>query len=211
MATWTQFHLADLTPLVDFLHAEIDKVRIVSRADPLIKALPNGKGARQLVTFFLAARPRFHPDGTQRSEPSCVQLSVWGPVGEIVPQAPRVGEVVRIRGLTGVKPTYPFDKWHAIELQSSWQDLQVVPCEEDASLPWEKNLNPNRTVQTARSQSSVQAPPQGASTSVMTSVLDPPSVLAPPGVLAQPKYCAECGGALLGPGRRTHCANGTPH
>jgi len=193
-----RLHLADVTPSVDYLKLEVDAVRILSRAEPTIKSLPSGKGSRQLVAFFVGARPRLDSDGSPRSEPLCAQLSVWGPVGDAVPAAPRVGDVLRISGFTGCKSTAPFDRWHYIELQSDWTELKYENLQDDGSIPWEKNLNPHRTVNSNASPTTTISTPSCTMTSAQVTS-------------AVKKFCCDCGGSLVGASRRTHCDNGRPH
>lgn len=178
-----RLHLADVTPSTDYLRLELEEVRVVSRADPIIKSL--SKGPRQVVAMFVVARPRIDANSIAIEEPNCVQLSLWSPVGAVVPQTPQVGDIVRIRGFTACKPTYPFDKWHTVELQSDWTEIKFDHLPDDNSLPWEKALNPKRTIH--MKQTTPQAP------------------------VATKKFCPDCGGALTGNNRRTHCENGLPH
>lgn len=145
--SFNRMHLGDVTPLTDYLRLELDQVRLISREGPGIKARKDNKGPRQLVVMYFTAKPRLDIVGQVIPEPSCLQLSIWGPVGEVVPDAPHVGDVLRVRGFNASVATAPFNKWHPVELVSSFAELRFEKLPDDDAIPWEKSLNPYRTIQ----------------------------------------------------------------
>jgi len=192
-------HIADVTPLTDYLRLVLDDARVVTRTEPVIRGLSKGKGSRQLVNIFLAARPR-----PGRVEPTCIQVSVWGPVGEVVPTSPAVGDILRqARGFTSSVATAPFDKWHPVELQTTFADFQFDVVADANTIGWERELNPNRSVIDRRPSTSTSTPP------IMTSSLA--QLPSPSPTPAKPKFCPECGAALIGVGRVAVCTDGSLH
>jgi len=183
-----RIHLADVTCNADYMHLELDEVRVVERMDPTHRKV--GKGPRQVVKLFVTARLRMDTNGEPRGECNTAEIGIWGALGDVPPSFPQVGDVVRIRGITDLTPTGVFDKWHSVQIVSNWTDIKFQAVEDNGEIPWEKLLNPNRTM--GRSKSSVSGQPQQPTPS--------PS-----------KFCQDCGGALQGPNIRTHCYNGMPH
>lgn len=182
-----RMHLADVTAGADYMHLELDDVRIVSRDEPKIQPLKTGKGARQVVKLFFTARLRLDQNGEPRGESYTAELGLWGPVGEVCPTLPKVGDVYRIRGFSDLTPSGMFDKWHTVQFTSNWADIKFQKVEDDGEIPWEKLLNPTRSMKVIKPSPSV------------------PSTLTPS------KFCPDCGGALQGTNVRTHCSNGLPH
>jgi len=149
-----------------------------------------------------------------------MQISIWGSVGEVCPDAPRVSDVLRIRGFNAASATAPFDKWHPVELVTTLTELKFDVIPDDSVIGWEKALNPNRTVQDRTKQVPPQQTPFQPSTSQQqqhsTVPLHPAAITAAlqssVGPMTQaPKFCQECGGILVGPYRRAYCDSGKPH
>jgi len=221
--TFVRKHVADVVPTVDFLHLELDDARVVSRTEPAIKGLSNGKGARQLVQLYVTGRNRTDTNGQSLNEAITIPISIWGAVGDIVPTSPQVGDIVRLRGFTGCVGTTPYDKWHKVELSTNFFDLHVQVLPEDTSIPWERYLNPNRTI-VDRSNRVVplnnvtlatQPLPTLSSVPVALATQQQPVLTIPSTpfgpMTSAPKFCTECGGILYGPNRRALCSNGTLH
>ena len=82
-----------------------------------------------------------------------IQISIWSAVGTPrgdPPLIPRVGEVVCITGFSGVLSNGQWDKWHPCQLQAESLDLKFAYPGADASLLWDKQLNPGRTIPLTR-------------------------------------------------------------
>ena len=118
----------------------------------------------------------------------CIQISIWAGVGTPrgdPPLIPRQGEVVLITGFSGVLSQGQWDKWHPCQLQAEQSDIRFAYPGTDASLLWDKQLNPARTIQPART-SALTAPRTPDSKA-------PPSPLARDLGLTPSKFCLDCG------------------
>jgi len=238
---YVQQHLADVTPLSDYIHLQLEPVRVVTRSEPSVKGMKNGAPSRQMVSFYLTARPRLDAKGRLMNEPSSVQLTIWSAMGAPVPLEPAVGTVVTVRGFTGCTSTGTFDKWHIVELTSQWDSVRFETVQDDGAIPWEKLLNPRRTIQSRTASTNTSNVYQ----MVQTPVAQHPAIQMPAQQFGQHqlplhlpplqglgflnsgspvlqlsaeqrpqqqlRFCSQCGGALTGPNRRATCDNGAPH
>ena len=137
-----------------------------------------------------------------------IQVSIWSGVGTPrgdPPVIPRVGEVVTLTGFSGVLSNGQWDKWHPCQLQAEQSDLKFAYPGSDASLLWDKQLNPARTLQSQPSTPEkkpvqhggfvMEASPRGVE-------VGPP--LARVLKIGAPRFCTDCGEPLIGGAK--HCA-----
>ena len=103
-------------------------------------------------------------------------------------------------GFTGINHNGIYDKWHTCQLQAEQRTVRFEYPGVDATLLWDRPLNPNRTPQVPRT------PP-------------PKTLTAPPlsrdlgfGALAKNKFCTDCGISTSDPHITKCCPEtGKPH
>ena len=86
-------------------------------------------------------------------EGMAIQTSIWAPLGEPrgePPMIPRLGEVIAMTGFTGINHNGIYDKWHTCQLQAEQRTVRFEYPGVDATLLWDRPLNPNRTLQVPR-------------------------------------------------------------
>ena len=142
-----------------------------------------------------------------------IQVSIWSGVGTPrgdPPLIPRVGEVVNVTGFSGVLSNGQWDKWHPCQLQAEHTDLKFAYPGADASLLWDKQLNPARTIQAPSTpEKKVTVAAHGG----FVMEASPRVESAPP--LARVlkvggRFCTDCGTPIAGGTK--HCAEtGKPH
>ena len=174
----TRVTIADIELRTNYLRMEL-RGRVVDITEATTKEFmkEGSLHTRQLWSFWIT-------DSSRRS----IQVAVWNAKGSVRlphPQTPNKGDVVCVSGFSGLTTNYSvrenkiFDKFHTCQLSAESPPkggLRFTLQSPDATLGWEKELNPFRSLSTLPST--------------------PPPTPTKPRADSKSGFCCECGASL---------------